>query len=141
MEFQLEKTQSRKNGEKRREEGRKKIQGQARWDDGGSFFDHFRIDILYLNLFHYFIIKFFQAVNKLWSKDIFFILPIPVLGQKKILKGEMGRVIDKKLDEKIQKQQDEIHELQNIINDLRGVNREVRNFIYRTFNETHYRLN
>ena len=40
----------------------------------------------------------------------------------------MGRVIDKKLDEKIQKQQDEIHELQNIINDLRGVNREVRNF-------------
>ena len=40
----------------------------------------------------------------------------------------MGRVIDKKLDEKIQKQQDEIHELQNIINDLRGVNREVRKF-------------
>ena len=70
---------------------------------------------------------------------IFFILPIPLLGQKKILKGEMGRVIDKKLDEKIQKQQDEIHELQNIINDLRGVNREVRNFIYRTYNETHYR--
>ena len=59
----------------------------------------------------------------------FFILPIPLLGQKKILKGEMGRVIDKKLDEKIQKQQDEIHELQNIINDLRGVNREVRNFV------------
>ena len=59
---------------------------------------------------------------------IFFNLPIPLLGQKKILKGEMGRVIDKKLDEKIQKQQDEIHELQNIINDLRGVNREVRIF-------------
>lgn len=48
-----------------------------------------------------------------------------ITGQKKILKGEMVNVIDRKLDEKIQKQQDEIQSLQNIINDLRTENREV----------------
>ena len=49
-----------------------------------------------------------------------------ITGQKKILKGEMVEVIDRKLEEKIQKQQDEIQALQSVINDLRAENAEVR---------------
>jgi hypothetical protein len=48
-----------------------------------------------------------------------------ITGQKNILKGEMVNVIDKKLNEKISNQQNEIQALQNIINDLRTKNTEV----------------